>query len=224
MNIKLLTEHYFAFLSLKGRCIGSSESTLVKMPHCWKSHVTAQISLRKWWSMLVIYDIRVRILCCAPKTRGDLAAARIAAPAGSYAPKHAIKMWSTKRFFWALKTTRILPSKWSSQQRRRCSGEHGNKRPRTHLQSRLEPFIFSGAFSYVILLWVAAIKTLVWSIPYLRYGMLRTLVTQEFLHWILSRSPLTRIFTLNFKQSDSANVIKLFFHVQLNRPWHVICS
>ena len=23
--------------------MGSSESTLVKMPHCWKSHVTAQV-------------------------------------------------------------------------------------------------------------------------------------------------------------------------------------
>ena len=27
------------FLSLKGGCTGSSESTLVKMPHGWKSHV-----------------------------------------------------------------------------------------------------------------------------------------------------------------------------------------
>ena len=27
------------FLSLKGGCIGSSESTLVKMPHRWKSHI-----------------------------------------------------------------------------------------------------------------------------------------------------------------------------------------
>ena len=33
----------FGFQSLKGGCTGSSESTLVKMPHCWKSHVTAQI-------------------------------------------------------------------------------------------------------------------------------------------------------------------------------------
>ena len=39
---KLLTEHYLEFLSLKGGCRGSSESTLVKMPHCWKSRVTAQ--------------------------------------------------------------------------------------------------------------------------------------------------------------------------------------
>ena len=36
-----LTEHYLKFLSLKGGCRGSSESTHVKMPHCWKSHVTA---------------------------------------------------------------------------------------------------------------------------------------------------------------------------------------
>ena len=29
------------FLSLKAGCTGSSESTLVKMPHCWKSLVMA---------------------------------------------------------------------------------------------------------------------------------------------------------------------------------------
>ena len=33
------------FLSLNGGCTGSSESTLVKIPHCWKSHVTAHVSL-----------------------------------------------------------------------------------------------------------------------------------------------------------------------------------
>ena len=43
MIVKLLTEHNLEFLSLKGGCRGSSESTLVKMPHCWKSHVTAQL-------------------------------------------------------------------------------------------------------------------------------------------------------------------------------------
>ena len=31
MTVKLLTEHYLEFLSLKGDCTGSSESTLVKM-------------------------------------------------------------------------------------------------------------------------------------------------------------------------------------------------
>ena len=33
MSVKLLTEHHLEFLSLKGGCKGSSESTLVKMPH-----------------------------------------------------------------------------------------------------------------------------------------------------------------------------------------------
>ena len=42
MNI-ILTEHHLEFLSLKGGFKGLSESTLVKMPHCWKSHVTAQM-------------------------------------------------------------------------------------------------------------------------------------------------------------------------------------
>ena len=43
MIVKLLTEHHLEFLSLKGGCIGSSESTLVKMSNCWKSHDTAHI-------------------------------------------------------------------------------------------------------------------------------------------------------------------------------------
>ena len=42
MTVKLLTKQHLEFLSLKGNCTGSSESTLVKMPQCWKSHVTAQ--------------------------------------------------------------------------------------------------------------------------------------------------------------------------------------
>ena len=42
MNVRLLSEHHLEFLSLKGGCTGSSESTLVKMPHCCESHVTAQ--------------------------------------------------------------------------------------------------------------------------------------------------------------------------------------
>ena len=43
MSVKLLTEHDLECLSLKGGCIGLSETTLVKMPHYWKSHVAAQI-------------------------------------------------------------------------------------------------------------------------------------------------------------------------------------
>ena len=41
MTVKLLVEHHLEFLSLKGGCTGSSESTLVKMPHYWKSRVAA---------------------------------------------------------------------------------------------------------------------------------------------------------------------------------------
>ena len=44
MIAKLLTEHPLEFLSLKGDGTGSSESTHVKMPHCWKSHALAQLS------------------------------------------------------------------------------------------------------------------------------------------------------------------------------------
>ena len=43
MIVKLLTEHHSEFLSLKGGCRGSSESILVKMSNCWKSHAAAQI-------------------------------------------------------------------------------------------------------------------------------------------------------------------------------------
>ena len=39
MTVKLLTEHHLEFQSLKGGCTGSSDSTLVEMPHCWKSHI-----------------------------------------------------------------------------------------------------------------------------------------------------------------------------------------
>ena len=48
MNIKLLNKHNFEFQSLKGGCTGSPESTLVKMPHCWKSHVVAQLWASSW--------------------------------------------------------------------------------------------------------------------------------------------------------------------------------
>ena len=34
MAPRILTEHHLELLSLKGGCTGSSESTLVKMPHC----------------------------------------------------------------------------------------------------------------------------------------------------------------------------------------------
>ena len=43
MSVKLLTEHHLEFVSLKEGCTGSSESTHVKMQHCWKSHAAAQL-------------------------------------------------------------------------------------------------------------------------------------------------------------------------------------
>ena len=52
MSAKLLTEYHLEFLSLKGGCRYSLESTHVKMPHCWKSHALAQlfevIGVRHW--------------------------------------------------------------------------------------------------------------------------------------------------------------------------------
>ena len=36
-------EQHLEILSLKGGCRGSSESTLVKMSNCWKSHALAQM-------------------------------------------------------------------------------------------------------------------------------------------------------------------------------------
>ena len=44
MTVKLLTKHHLKFLRLKGGYTSSSEPTLVKLPHCLKSHVTAQSS------------------------------------------------------------------------------------------------------------------------------------------------------------------------------------
>ena len=41
MSVKLQAELHSEFLSLKEGCTGSSESALVKMPHCLKSRVVA---------------------------------------------------------------------------------------------------------------------------------------------------------------------------------------
>ena len=50
MSVKLLTEHRLEFVSLKGGCTGSSESTLVKMRHC----VAAQFMI--YWLRTDVYD------------------------------------------------------------------------------------------------------------------------------------------------------------------------
>ena len=66
MIVKLLTEHHLEFLSLKGGCRSSSESTLVKMSNCWKSHAKAQnfrrtVGLYKLHSLVVL----VSSFCCS---------------------------------------------------------------------------------------------------------------------------------------------------------------
>ena len=58
MSVKLLTEHRLEFLSLKGGCTGSYESILVKMPHCWKSHVTAYFTFQ---NLPFVDDTRTKV-------------------------------------------------------------------------------------------------------------------------------------------------------------------
>ena len=49
ISIKLLAEHHLEFLSLEGGLKASSESTHVKMAHCWKSHVANDITQVVTW-------------------------------------------------------------------------------------------------------------------------------------------------------------------------------
>ena len=59
MTVKLLTEQHLKFLSLKGGYAGSSESTLVKIPHCLKSHITAHL-----WCRIAVAPEIVPTGCC----------------------------------------------------------------------------------------------------------------------------------------------------------------
>ena len=45
MIVKLLTKRHLEYLSLKGGCTCSSESILVKMSNCWKSHAAQMFLL-----------------------------------------------------------------------------------------------------------------------------------------------------------------------------------
>ena len=57
MIVKLLTGHHLEFLSLKGGCSGSSESTLVKMSNCRKSHAAAHMVIThvSFYTVKIIY-------------------------------------------------------------------------------------------------------------------------------------------------------------------------
>ena len=57
MIVKLLTEHHLEFLSLKGGCRGSSESTLVKMSNCLKSHAAAHYRPRFLVQIFFLNDV-----------------------------------------------------------------------------------------------------------------------------------------------------------------------
>ena len=64
MIVKLLTEHHLEFL-------GSSESTHVKMPHCWKSHARAHLLSPAFFflSKSGIFNIQFHILHSLNKFR-----------------------------------------------------------------------------------------------------------------------------------------------------------
>ena len=62
MIVKLLTEHHCELLSLNGGYRGSSKSTNVKMPHCWKSHALAHMLLHTY-SRYVLMLYFIEIIC-----------------------------------------------------------------------------------------------------------------------------------------------------------------
>ena len=62
MSVKLLTVHHLERLSLKGGCTGSSEYTLVKTPHCWKSHVSDHIfDIGQFGAILYILNFKIDV-------------------------------------------------------------------------------------------------------------------------------------------------------------------
>ena len=69
MIVKLLTEHRLEFLSLKGGCRGSSMSTNVKMPHCWKSHWLILFIFS--WDMIFTLQLLTQLLSCLTEKNID---------------------------------------------------------------------------------------------------------------------------------------------------------
>ena len=64
MIVKLLTEHHLEFLSLKGGCRGSSESTHVKMPNImhWLICVICDIIGINYHSEIVVFVFTINCL------------------------------------------------------------------------------------------------------------------------------------------------------------------
>ena len=72
MNVTLLIAHHLEFISFKGGCTGSSESTLVKIPHCWKSHVAAQICYMNEQKEKCTFPVKARLSMCTRPVRDVL--------------------------------------------------------------------------------------------------------------------------------------------------------
>ena len=70
MTVKPLTEHNLEFLSLKGGCTGSPESTLVKMPYFWKS-LSYYNTTRTNATHKPVHEILVLIAYVICKSSGD---------------------------------------------------------------------------------------------------------------------------------------------------------
>ena len=61
MSVMLLAEYHLEFLRLKGGRTGSSESTHVKMSHCWKSHALAQSRCMRYPTMWYVRPAKAQI-------------------------------------------------------------------------------------------------------------------------------------------------------------------
>ena len=62
MVVKILTGHNLVCLSLNGGCRDSSESTHVKMPHCWKSHAIYYIMHSVAFHLILNYLSKYRFM------------------------------------------------------------------------------------------------------------------------------------------------------------------
>ena len=63
MTVKLLTETSLEVSKPKRRmyrATGSSESTLVKMPHCWKLHVMVQLLYIHTYTVFIDFSLTVK--------------------------------------------------------------------------------------------------------------------------------------------------------------------
>ena len=78
MSVKLQTEHYLEFLSLKEAAQARLSLHMSKLPHCWKSRVVAHLLIvggkRRTFRLLRMYilgksvpDLHLRLLSCRPR-------------------------------------------------------------------------------------------------------------------------------------------------------------